>query len=334
MRFNSAFLTQAWMDRRDVYSGSGDFLGQRRHRQQRRRGPAGANGKRDTDFFRVTRSQAFAKLRQDIEGHRLHFPPNLNALDFQALRALHGDKDIVIKPADKGGAIVVMNKLDYIKEVYRQLNINTVYLQLASDHTAMIRNLIGDTLISYVDRGVIDEKTRDYLTKVNSITLAIKRYQPLRTLNSKYFSIYWPTRYQDIFLSCIQLPWNFKYYLKLKKKLEHPPGRPIVTSMESILSPLAIFLEKILTPIIHKLPSFLLDTGDFLHELRKFESVPGDSMLVSLDVKDLYTSISYSRGISSVRHLLINSQKNPDIIDLCLHLLKLVLTKNIFMFED
>ncbi|CAJ0929981.1 unnamed protein product [Ranitomeya imitator] len=156
---------------------------------------------------------------------------------------------------------------------------------------------IYHTLISYVDREVIDEKTRDYLTKTNSIT---------------------PVFYI--------LP-------KVHKNLEHPPGRPIVASTESILSPLAIFLKKILTPIIRKIHSFLFDTGDFLHELQKLESIPGDSMLVSLDVKDLYTSIPHSRGISSVRHLVINSQVNSDIIDLCLDLLTLVLTKN-FMFED
>ncbi|XP_077136909.1 uncharacterized protein LOC143793817 isoform X2 [Ranitomeya variabilis] len=45
-------------DRRDNLGGPSYFLGQRRRRQQRRRGPAGANGKRDTDFYRVTRSQS------------------------------------------------------------------------------------------------------------------------------------------------------------------------------------------------------------------------------------------------------------------------------------
>ncbi|CAJ0965652.1 unnamed protein product, partial [Ranitomeya imitator] len=107
------------------------------------------------------------------------------------------------------------------------------------------------------------------------------------------------------------------------KNLEHPPGRPIVASTESILSPLAIFLEKVLTPIIR----------DFLHELEKFTSLPGDSILVSLDVKDLYASIPHSQGISSVKHLLTTSGLNPDIIDFCIDLLTLVLRKNFFMFE-
>ncbi|XP_069599348.1 uncharacterized protein [Ranitomeya imitator] len=46
-------------DRRDNFGGPSNFLGQRKRRQQpRRRGPAGANEKRETDSYRVTRSQS------------------------------------------------------------------------------------------------------------------------------------------------------------------------------------------------------------------------------------------------------------------------------------
>ncbi|CAJ0927185.1 unnamed protein product [Ranitomeya imitator] len=319
-------------DRRDNPSGSNSFLGQRRRRQpQRRRGPGGVNERRDADFYRVTRSQtspvttsdtsrslisshslglrnksmyrpprsshaveafigfieqSFSKLRQDIEAHKLHTSTNLSAPDFQALQTLRNDKDIIIKPADKGGAIVVMNKSDYTKEIHRQLHDDTVYRLLPADPTTMIRNFIKETLDPYVEKGVIDGKTREYLTK--------------------------------------DFPIIPVFYIlpKIHKSLEHPPGHPIVASTESILSPLAIFLEKILTPLIRTLPSFLLDTGDFLRQLRNLDSLPADLLLVSLDVRDLYTSIPHTRGILSVRHLLTNSLLHPDFL------------QKIFMFED
>ncbi|CAJ0964743.1 unnamed protein product [Ranitomeya imitator] len=374
-------LSRSETDRRDNPGGSNSFLGQRRRRQpQRRRGPGGANERRDADFYRVTRSQkglffcpsykfdtfnmdmdihcfyrrlrllvhfdssetspvttsdtsrslisshslglrnkstyrpprsshaveafigfieqSFSKLCQDIEAHKLHTSTNLSAPDFQALQTLRNDKNIIIKPADKGGAIVVMNKSDYTKEIHRQLHDDTVYRPLPADPTTMIRNLIKETLDPYVEKCVIDDKTREYLTKDFPIT---------------------PVFYI--------LP-------KIHKSLEHPPGRPIVASTESILSPLAIFLEKILTPLIRTLPSFLLDTGDFLHQLRNLDSLPTDLLLVSLDVKDLYTSIPHTQGILSVRHLLTNSLLHPEIINLCIDLLTIVLTKKFFMFED
>ncbi|CAJ0944277.1 unnamed protein product [Ranitomeya imitator] len=129
-----------------------------------------------------------------------------------------------------------------------------------------------------------------------------------------------------------------KLYQHLLSYKEHSgskhPGRPIVASTESILSPLAIFLEKILTPLIRTSPSFLLDTGDFLRQLRNIDSPTSDLLLVSLDVKDLYTSIPHTQGILSVRHLLTNSSLHFEVVNLCIDLLTIVLTKNFFMFED
>ncbi|CAJ0919867.1 unnamed protein product [Ranitomeya imitator] len=60
----------------------------------------------------------------------------------------------------------------------------------------------------------------------------------------------------------------FNTLLKIHKNLQNPPGRPIETSTESILTPISIFLEKIVTPIIQSTPSFLLDTGAFLNRIR------------------------------------------------------------------
>lgn len=47
---------------------------------------------------------------------------NLSPEETKAIRALSGDKSIVIKPADKGAAVVIMNRLEYLKEGYRQLS--------------------------------------------------------------------------------------------------------------------------------------------------------------------------------------------------------------------
>ncbi|CAJ0939993.1 unnamed protein product [Ranitomeya imitator] len=120
----------------------------------------------------------------------------------------------------------------------------------------------------------------------------------------------------------------------MHKCLHNPPGRPIVASTDSILAPISIYLEKILTPLIRNTTSFLLDTGAFLETVRNISPVPPDAYLVSFDVKDLYTSIPHTNGIQSVRWLLTTNHMNPDLSDLCCELLSIVLNNNFFLFED
>ena len=41
--------------------------------------------------------------------------------DWQALKELKNDKRIVIKEADKGGAVVIMDSVHYEKMIYKQI---------------------------------------------------------------------------------------------------------------------------------------------------------------------------------------------------------------------
>ena len=46
---------------------------------------------------------------------------NISVKERKAIKNLRQNNNIIIKPADKGGAIVILNKEDYIKEGERQL---------------------------------------------------------------------------------------------------------------------------------------------------------------------------------------------------------------------
>ncbi|CAJ0949522.1 unnamed protein product [Ranitomeya imitator] len=191
-----------------------------------------------------------------------------------------------------------MDKLHYKNEVYRQLGDPTTYKKLSHNPTTIIQNTIKTTLDEFQTRGILDGKTRDFLTKKHPITPVI-------------------------------------YILpKIHKDLHNPPGRPIVASTDSVLAPISIYLEKILTPLIRNTRSFLLDTGAFLQIIRDITPVPSNAILVSFDVKDLYTSIPHTNGIHSTRWLLSNNNMSPDLIDLCCTLLSIVLNNNFFLFED
>lgn len=57
---------------------------------------------------------------EGLEGKRHYYRHNLSIQQKDALNSLADDSSIVIKPADKDGAIVAMNKEDYIMEANRQ----------------------------------------------------------------------------------------------------------------------------------------------------------------------------------------------------------------------
>lgn len=60
---------------------------------------------------------------------------NLPKAQREALIELKKDTTIIIKPADKGGAICIMNRDDYVKEIYGQLANTIFYEKLENDPT-------------------------------------------------------------------------------------------------------------------------------------------------------------------------------------------------------
>ncbi|XP_072423631.1 uncharacterized protein [Chiloscyllium punctatum] len=71
---------------------------------------------------------------------------NVTASQHNVNQTLKNNHNIVIKPAAKGGAIVLQNRTDHCKEVYRQLNNQEHYRQLPADptkeHTRELNTLI------------------------------------------------------------------------------------------------------------------------------------------------------------------------------------------------
>ncbi|XP_071986734.1 uncharacterized protein [Engystomops pustulosus] len=238
------------------------------------------------------------QFRHNINTNRMHASNNLSSTDKTALLHLMSNREIIIKPADKGGAVVIQDKNKYINEILSQLSDTTIYHKLERNPTGRITTAIQKTLDKYNTLGIIDWDVRTFLTKINPITPVI-----------------------------YTLP-------KIHKNLTNPPGRPIVASSDSILSPLSILLEKILTPLVKTTPSFLLDTSEFLKLIKDIHKIDPGTIFATFDVNSLYTSIKHELGIRAVQKLL-ESHEYPQLeIEFIIDLLKLVLTENFFMFQD
>ena len=73
---------------------------------------------------------------------------NLSKCERLALDRLSNNRDILIKPSDKGGATVILNTTDYLQEAKRQLDNDTYYKRIeeeyTSEHEQTINHCIDD----------------------------------------------------------------------------------------------------------------------------------------------------------------------------------------------
>lgn len=197
------------------------------------------------------------------------------------LRSLLEDEMLIIKPADKGGSIVVMDRPMYIKEVERQLSDTTTYEAINHNPTFRIKRRVQDLVNKYAMLNVLDKKMTKYLINDSPII---------------------PVFYV--------LP-------KVHKCLQNPPGRPIVASTEALLTPLSVVLDKLITPLVKTTKSFLLDTSDFLGVLQNMSTISKDCWIVTIDVVNLYTSIDHHKGIKAGTRMLRKSTYTPFNVNLC-----------------
>ena len=118
----------------------------------------------------------------------------------------------------------------------------------------------------------------------------------------------------------IHKPWN--------------PGRPIVSSCGAPTEEISLFVDYHLAPLVNTLPSYIKDTTDFLVKLQILPPLLPGTLLVTLDVKSLYTNIPHDEGMEACRATLnVRTVQQPPTEDL-VQLVELILTKNNFTFNQ
>ena len=107
-----------------------------------------------------------SSVESDIAKHKPPLPKhdNLKPSERSALHRLKKREDIIIKPADKGSAVVVMDREHYISEAERQLNDSTFYKALDHDPTHEFAKKVADAVSEMLNGDHISEKNAIYLT--------------------------------------------------------------------------------------------------------------------------------------------------------------------------
>lgn len=90
---------------------------------------------------------------------------------------------------------------------------------------------------------------------------------------------------------------------KVHKTLSNPPGRPIISGIDSITSRIGKYIDFYLQPLVMGTPSFLRDTKHVINILSTIEWQP-TYLLVTPDVASLHMSISHQLGHDAVQHFL------------------------------
>ncbi len=224
---------------------------------------------------------------------------NLSREEQRAIRELQFNPHIVIKPADKGSAVVIMSIADYIKEAQKQLSNTAFYKKESENLTKKFNAEVKSVLDDLHQLGEIGKKCHKYLYVENPRT-------PLFYL----------------------LP-------KIHKGITPPPGRPILSANDSPTERISQFVDFFLRPLVELLPSYIRDTTDLIVKLAAKGTPPPNCLLVTLDVISLYPSIPILDGLRACAAQLMSHRpagslpRNSSLI----RLLKLVLEKNNFEFN-
>ena len=199
------------------------------------------------------------------------------------------------RTADKGSAVVVMDRDHYVSKAKRQLNDSTFYKPLDHDPTPEFAKQVSDTVRQMHDQGHISEKNMKYIV-VDQLKAS-------------------------------------RFYLLPKIHKAGNPGRPIVSANGHPTEKISEFVDLHLQSHVQTLPSYLQDTTDFLKKQEALGPIPTDVLLVFMDVTSLYTNIPHSDGIKACEEAWGERDIKDPPTQTLVKLLTLVLKCNNFEFN-
>ena len=100
--------------------------------------PLGRNNNLDSYIHKIEKE--LDVLVHDLNTSNVKQHDNLSSNQCRALHDQKRNNDIVIKPADKGGSIVIMNKDNYMKETSTQLHDGRFYKKIDNEPTTTLPN--------------------------------------------------------------------------------------------------------------------------------------------------------------------------------------------------
>ena len=214
---------------------------------------------------------------------------NITREERKAIEELRRDKNRIILTADKGVSMVVMDRDDYNKKAEELLQ-QPAYRPIPSDPTNKLKTRLISLLKHIKTEGGMNEAT-------------YKRLYPTGAGSPKFCGL--PTIHK-----------------------QGTPLRPIVSSIGAVTYQTSKELSRILKPLVGKSPHHIHNNQDFLEHLKGIRLAP-DEVMVSYDVKALFTSVPIKPALEVIEKLLkedsglqsktsMSTQHIMDLLEFCL----------------
>ncbi|XP_040178228.1 uncharacterized protein LOC120910536 [Rana temporaria] len=184
------------------------------------------------------------------------------------IQSLTKRSDIVIRPADKGGGVVVQSKTQYQMEINRQLQDKDTYTKLLSNPTNQYKKELEKLIHLGIKKEILNKKESQYLIP-ETCRIPIIYTVP-----------------------------------KIHKDKINPPGRPIVNGIESLTARMGEYLDGFIQPAVQQTNAYLKDTKHVLQLLEDTPVLKGRTFIATADVSSLYTIVQHHQAISATKWLL------------------------------
>ena len=242
---------------------------------------------------------------------------NMTLNERKSIQDLINDPNIIIKEADKGGAVVIMDTSHYKEMISSQLSDKNYYGCL--DHDP--RNL--------------DRKSYNKLTDKFKSCLTEKEYDYLKRIEVKESNFYGLPKVRksaQINEACERAESTTVTI----RNVDDLKLRPIIAGPSCQTHRLSILLDILLRPLTKHVKSNIRDTTDFLNSLP--DGVQDEVILTTFDVESLYSNISHDLGLKAVEYWMdkvgekLIQQRFPK--SFILESLDFILKNNTFQFND
>ncbi|MES9884726.1 MAG: GIY-YIG nuclease family protein [Sedimenticola sp.] len=235
-------------------------------------------------------------VKEDIiRGLKTTTKNNLTKDEENAMRELLMDDSIVIRPADKGSGVVVIDTVDYTKQLIHEVQDSDTYTRVNEDLTKQINTKVRKLVNRMYKEGSINSDVRHYLLP-----------------------------------STVQ-PGQLKGNPKIHKSGN--PLRTIVSGIGTPTEKIAEVAEKELNEYVVNSPSYIRDTTDFINQIKDINGLPDDTILFCFDVCKLYPSIPKKEGMDACEEAVAaRSSKGIPDSDV-ISMITLVLDNNNFQFN-
>ena len=244
---------------------------------------------------------------------------NLTRSDAIALQKLKIRDDIIIRNADKGNTVVILNKGDYIDEGLRQLNDGIHYEKIDNINIQETKKIVLNHVALMYNQNEINKCTHDFL------------YDMFMLPKTPYI-YFLPKIHKVASILCSIDPLKKDPSLKIRV-----PGRPIIAQCGAATEKIGRFLDCFLKPIVQKQHTYIRDTKEFITKLEQIK-VPKSALLITYDVTSLYTNLRFEELLSSLKTELDDNMdliydiQRPSTASL-VRIAEILLTKNEFSFN-